>query len=232
VSQAQTRSRSRKSTKSTTGTTRRRYDSPLRAKQAEETKATILDAATKLFTTAGWAGTGMRDVAREAGVAVETLYSHYSSKRTLLDAVVDLAAAGDTAPIPVAERPEFHELGRGSRPDRIAAAASLVAAINERTGPFAKLMREAAVTDKEIAEALRAVRARQRQDVGAGLELILGRPATDGERDGVWAIVSPEVYLLLVEESQWSVDQYERWLCDMLVRVLPRAERKDRDDAG
>jgi AcrR family transcriptional regulator len=225
VSPARTRSRS------TTSTTRRRYDSPLRAKRAEQTKTAILDAATNLFTTAGWAGTGMRDVAREAGVAVETLYSHYASKRTLLDAVVDLAAAGDTEPVAVAERPEFHKMGRGRRSDRIAAAASLVAAINERTGPFAKLIREAAATDEEIAEVLRATRARQRQDVEAGLALILGRPPTDDERDGAWAILSPEVYLLLVQESQWSLDQYERWLSDTLARVLPRAERKERDDA-
>ena len=34
-------------------------------------------------------------------------------------------------------------MGRGRRAQRIAAAASHVAAIHERTGPFAKLLREA-----------------------------------------------------------------------------------------
>ena len=51
---------------------RRRYDSPLRAQQAAETKARIIGAATELFTTRGWAGTGMRDVARRAGWAGAT----------------------------------------------------------------------------------------------------------------------------------------------------------------
>ena len=108
-------------------------------------------------------------------------------------------------------------------PDRIAAAAALTAAIHDRTGPFAKLIREAAATDEEIAEVLRATRERQRQDIGAGFELILGRPPTDAERDGAWAILSPEVYLLLVEQSGWSLAQYETWLSTMLASVLPRS---------
>ena len=102
---------------------RRRYDSPLRAKRAEETRANLVSTATELFTTKGWAGTGMRDVARGAGVAVETLYSHYSSKRKLFDAVVDQAVVGDDAPVAVADRPEFLAIGRGTRAERIAAAA-------------------------------------------------------------------------------------------------------------
>jgi len=207
----------------TSSPVRRRYASPLRAKRAEETRATLLRTATELFTTRGWAGTGMRDVARGAGVAVETLYKHYSSKRVLFDAVVDHAVVGDDEPVPVAQRPEFLALGRGRRPDRIAAAAALTAAIHARTGPFAKLIREAATTDEEIAEVLRATRERQRQDVGAGLALVLGRRPTDAERDGVWAVLSPEVYLLLVQESGWSLDQYEAWLATTLASVLPRS---------
>lgn len=33
--------------------------------------------------------------------------------------------------------------------------------------------------------------------------------------------MSPEVYLLLVEGSGWSPDQYQRWLSDTLERILP-----------
>ena len=202
---------------------RRRYASPLREKRAEETKAALLRTATELFTTTGWAGTGMRDVAREAGVAVETLYSHYSSKRKLLDAVIDHAVVGDDEPVAVAERPEFLALGRGRRADRIDAAASLVAAIHGRTAPFAKLIRQAATTDQELAEIVRATRERQRRDVEAGLELVLGRRPTEDERDGAWAILSPEVFLLLVEGSGWSLDRYRSWMAETLARVLPRA---------
>lgn len=200
----------------------RRYDSPLRAQRAAETREALVRAATDLFVTNGWAATGMRDVARAAGVAVDTLYSHYPSKRALLDAVVDQAAAGDDAPVAVAERPEFRAMGRGRRADRISAAAAVVAAISGRTAPFARLIRDAAVGDPEIAGVLRATRDRQRADVAAGLGLVLGRAPTAAERDGVWALVSPEVFLLLVHETGWSVEDYERWVAEMLTRTLPR----------
>jgi AcrR family transcriptional regulator len=201
---------------------RRRYHSPLRAQRAVETRATVIDAATRLFTTGGWVATGMRDVARDAGVSVETVYSHFPSKRKLLDAVIDHAVMGDSEPVAVAQRPEFVAMGQGRRSDRIAAAASIAAGINLRTARFAQLIREAATSDEEIAEVLRATRERQRSDVEAGVALILGRAPDGDERDGTWAIVSPEVYLLLVEQSGWTVDRYERWLSETLARVLPR----------
>ena len=203
--------------------TPRRYESPLRAQRAEETRTKLIATATELFVSNGWANTGMRDVAREAGVAVETLYKHYSSKRVLLNAVIDNAVAGDDEPVPVAERPQFLALGRGRRSERITAAASIITTIHGRTAPFAKLIREAACTDSEIAEVLRATRERQRLDVEAGVHLVLDRPPTDEERDGVWAILSPEVYLLLVEETGWTVEHFERWMAETLTRVLPRS---------
>ena len=70
---------------------------------------------------------------------------------------------------------------------------------------------------------LQSTRDRQRRDVATALELIVGRPPTAAERDGVWAIVSPEVYLLLVEESGWAPEQYEAWVAATLERVVPRA---------
>ncbi len=204
-----------------TTSTRRPYASPLRAKRAEETRDALIHAATRRFTTDGWASTGMRDIARDAGVAVETLYKHFASKRKLLDAVVDRAAAGDAAPVTVADRPEFRAMGEGPRSRRVEAAAAVVAAINDRTGRLAAVIREAAASDAELAEVLRAARERQRTDVAAGVSLILGRPPTPAERDGVWAIVSPEVYLLLTDASGWPLDAYERWLSATLEAVLP-----------
>lgn len=165
----------------------------------------------------------MRDVAQRAGVALETLYSHFSSKRALFDAVIDRAVVGDDARVAVADRAEFAALGRGRRVERIAAAAALLSDIHRRTAPFARLVREAATSEAEIAQVLAATRERQRQDVEAGLALILGRPPTARERDGVWALMSPEVYLLLIDGSGWSIDEYRTWVADTLSSVLPRS---------
>lgn len=183
----------------------------------------MVQAAHELFVAKGWAATGMREVAADAGVAVETVYSHFSSKRGLLRAVADAAAVGDDAPLALAERPEFLAMGHGRRPERVRAAARVVTTVALRTAAVAKLLRQAAPGDDEIAEMLQSTRDRQRRDVATALELILGRPPTGAERDGVWAIVSPEVYLLLVEESGWAPEQYEAWVATTLERVIPRS---------
>jgi AcrR family transcriptional regulator len=202
---------------------RRSYNSPLRARRAEQTRAALVAAATRLFIEKGWAATGMRDIAREAGVALETLYTHFSSKPNLLQAVIDIAVAGDDAPLAVADRPEFAAMGRGSRRARIAAAAQLVTVIHGRTAVFARLLREAAATEKAMADALHSTRERQRLDVDAGAALIMGRKPTEAERDGLWAVLSPEVYMLLVDESGWSPEQYEAWVLNTLERVIPHS---------
>ncbi len=164
----------------------------------------------------------MREVAAEAGVSTETLYSHFSSKRRLLDAVIDIAVVGDDRPMALAERPEFAAMAQGSRSERTAAAAHLLTVVHGRTAAFAKVIREAASSEAQIAEVLRATRERQRRDVEAAIGLIVGRKPTATERDGIWAMVSPELYLLLVEESDWTRDQYEAWVAETLERVLPR----------
>jgi AcrR family transcriptional regulator len=165
----------------------------------------------------------MRDVAAAAGVAVETVYSHFSSKRGVLRAVADAAVVGDDAPVPIAERAEFLAIGQGRRPARIRAAARLLTAVQVRTAAVAKLLRQAAPADEEVAEMLQSTRERQRRDIVMALQLMIGRAPTTSERDGVWALASPEVYLLLVDESGWTPEQYESWVAETLERVVPRS---------
>lgn len=203
--------------------TTRRYESPMRARRAEETRTAVLAAAGELFTTRGWAGTGMRDVAKAAGVATETVYSHFSSKRVLLQAVIDVAVVGDDVQVAVAERDEFAALGRGTRAERIAGVAALIRGINERTAAYLAVIREAAPADDQIAEVLATTRVSQRRDVEAGLTLLLGRVPTTVEVDEVWALMSPELYLLLVDTAGWTPDAYEVWMATLLERTLPRA---------
>lgn len=210
-------------TEASAAETTRRYDSPIRARRAQETRDAVRAAAAELFTTRGWAATGMRDVAKAAGVATETVYSHFSSKRVLLQSVIDVAVGGDAQPVAVAQRDEFTALGRGPRAERLARAAALIRAINERTAPYAQVIREAAPGDPAIAEVLDATRARQRQDVEAGLALLVGRAPTAVETDELWALLSPELYLLLVHTTGWAPDAYEAWMATLLERTVPRA---------
>jgi AcrR family transcriptional regulator len=64
----------------------RAYHSQLRADQAEETRARILDATVRVMA-AGVASVSIPAVAREAGVSVPTIYRHFGTKHDLLAAV-------------------------------------------------------------------------------------------------------------------------------------------------
>lgn len=200
---------------------RRRYRSPLREQRARQTRAAVLDAAGQLFTTRGWAATGIRDVAHEAGVATETVYAHFSSKAALLRQVIDIAVVGDEDAVPLVERPEFAALGHGSRAERVVAAARLLTDVHARTIGFAKVIREAAHSDEAMADELDTTRRRQRIDVARALTLLIGRAPTDEELDGILAVVSVEVYLLLTEFSGWSPERYGAWMAATLGHLVP-----------
>jgi AcrR family transcriptional regulator len=72
-------------TRIATGTVRA-YRSQLRAQQAEETRARILDATGRVMAD-GLAYVSIPAVAREAGVSVPTIYRHFATKHDLLAAV-------------------------------------------------------------------------------------------------------------------------------------------------
>ncbi|MBA3688850.1 MAG: TetR/AcrR family transcriptional regulator [Chloroflexi bacterium] len=69
-----------------TDSSTRSYRSPLRAQQAEETRARLLDATVRVMA-GGLAFVSIPLVAREAGVSVPTVYRHFATKRDLLGAV-------------------------------------------------------------------------------------------------------------------------------------------------
>jgi AcrR family transcriptional regulator len=199
---------------------RRAYRSPRRQQQAAETRGVVVDAATVLFSDRGWAGTGMRDVAREAGVSVETVYANFRSKSELLMAAIDVAVVGDAEPLSLDQRREFTALGQGSRQDRVRAAARLMTGIHLRTAGVNLALREAAASDPEAARRLREGEQRRRTNVEQGAALMTGRAVTAEECDGLWAVMDVEVYRLLTDLRGWSTEQYETWLADVIDRLL------------
>jgi AcrR family transcriptional regulator len=60
-----------------------------------------------LFVTRGYGRTTIADVAAEAGVAPETVYSAFKNKPGLLHRAWDVAVGGDDRDVPLLERPEL-----------------------------------------------------------------------------------------------------------------------------
>ena len=73
----------------TTGEATRSYSSPLRAEQAEQTRARIVQAAVDLLSEGDAGDLSMGDVADRAGVSVRTAYRCFATKDALLDGVIE-----------------------------------------------------------------------------------------------------------------------------------------------
>jgi AcrR family transcriptional regulator len=200
--------------------TKRPYDTTRRARQAAQTRADVLQAATQLFGERGWAGTTLAAVADLAGVSVETIYKGFGSKKALLREAMDVALVGDMEPVPLAQRPEFLHLDQGTVGERLAYAAALVADQHDRTGGVWQAAIEAAGGDDDMA-ALRAdLEARRRLDVGRGLARALGHEVDDDTVTMVWLLVAPEAHRRLTYDLGFTRERYEAFVEDGLTRLL------------
>ncbi|MBC2638944.1 MULTISPECIES: TetR/AcrR family transcriptional regulator [unclassified Rhodococcus (in: high G+C Gram-positive bacteria)] len=205
------------------GSGTRRYRSPLRRMQAAQTRAVVLDAATRMFAERGWVGTGMREVARDAAVSVETVYATFGSKAGLLKSALETAVAGDDEEVPLADRPVYTAIGTGrTTGDRIEMSARMVAGINERSYRLAMAIRQGATTDDTLAAVAAELEGQRRRSVTDVANLIVGRPAHPGQVDELWLQTHDQVYALLVDECGWSRVRYESWLIDRIEEILDR----------
>ncbi len=198
----------------------RSYDSTRRRELAEANRTAVLRAAAGLFAERGWSATSMRDIARTAGVSVETVYGAAGSKAQLLLRAIDVGVVGDEEPVPLAERPEFQAMATGDRRTRLVNAAQMISTQYSRVALLHRALESGATGDEDLAEKLSEVRARQRQSFGEGMALVLGQQPPPELIEGLQAIGGPEVYLLLVEGAGWSAPQYEQWLARTLDRLL------------
>ena len=71
--------------------TARKYSSPIRERQANQTRTNILDATQRLFLERGYAKTTVEAIAQEAGVAKQTVYAVFRSKNGIVAELLDRA---------------------------------------------------------------------------------------------------------------------------------------------
>ena len=162
----------------------------------------------------------MRDIAREAGVSVETVYAGFGAKSDLLMAAIDVAVVGDAAPVPLEERAEFTALGRGSREERTRAAATLVTDIHRRTAGVNLALREAARSDAELDRLMREREEGRRANVEQGISMVTGRQVTPEQCDALWAVTDVGIYRMLTDLRGWTAARYATWLAGTIDRLL------------
>jgi AcrR family transcriptional regulator len=210
---------------------KRPYDARRRRVRAQAdrlaTRRRVVDAARDLFLSRGYVATTMADIAREAGVALQSVYTAGQSKADLLHLVTDLAVAGDDQEVMLVDRPEVAAVAAESDPERqVQMLARLIATTMERLAPVWIAYREAAAVDPKAASNLIAAHRRRRETFGAMIGMVPEqrlRHPHEPSADTMWAVGSIDVFLLLRTVLDWDAAQYAEWLSDTLVNQLVTA---------
>ncbi len=206
---------------------KRAYHSARRKEQALQTQRQVLEAARRLFTARGYSGAAIEAIAAEAGVAAETVYASFGSKKAILARLVDLAVGGDDQPIALLERPGPQAVRQERNPRvQIGLFAGQIAAILARVAPLFEVINAAAPQEPEIA----ALRSRLLAGRMEGMRFFIAALAANGPlrpglsletaAEAAWALSSAEVYLLLTRDRAWTEQQYTEWLAATLEGAL------------
>ena len=196
-------------------TTIRRGDAP----------ALICAAAYRLFSDKGYLATSIEDIAAEAGVARPTIFTAVGPKATILRLVVDQALAGDEAPVPIAQRPWWREAIDEPDPVRsIELHARNMCLINQRAASVLRALEIAASVDAEAGEVWERFQQQRRQGLRE-FAVTLTRKTTRVRYDestitDTLCMLAADAYLRLVRDAGWSMDRYQDWLTDALLRLF------------
>lgn len=197
---------------------KRRYDSTRRQQQAGETRRAILGAAAVLFVDPGYAATPLTAVAAKAGVAVQTVYAVFGTKRQLLSELVDVAVAGDDEPVALPQRPFVAEIGALADPvAKLTRFARHLAETNARVAEVMLALAGAATADPDAAVIWRKnLDERRLGMLGLASDLLATgavREDLDVERvaDVLWLAMDVRNYDWLVRQRGWTLEQYQAW---------------------
>jgi AcrR family transcriptional regulator len=187
----------------------------------------VVDAARTLFLERGYVATTIGAISERSDVPSATVYRLFASKLGILKALLDTSIAGDDRPLMVHERPDVASLFTEPDPHQLLVGfAGVTTAINQRTNDVYRALVSAAGSDPAAAELLREIR--QQRDRGQrqiARALARARALKPGlrERDAadlIHALMSPEVYRLLVGDRGWAPERYQAWLATTLTQQL------------
>ena len=206
---------------------KRDYRSDLRAAQAQETRRSIVSAATRLFVEDGYGSTTINAVAEAAGVSRKTVFTAVGGKLDLLKLTLDWSVAGDDQAVALSDRAAIRKLM--DQPDSRGVLSGLVAllvAIGTRVAPLYVALEVAASMDpaaRDLVEESQRRRlddahkvVRRLRDLGALTTHITYQEAVDV----VWLAMDPAIFDRLVRVRGWTASRFEEWLVDTLCRQL------------
>lgn len=196
----------------------RRYHSELRSHKAAETRVRILDAAGQLFAVRGYSGTSIADIARVAGVSIETAKLIGPKRRLLLGAFEQSFAGADGIDSLADHDPVSRITSDGDNARYLAGIVHFVAESNRRSSLLWSALLSAAASDTILDTELTELQRRRSADIRVLVDELRDRhlvsQSTSREHlaAGVSFLLSPEGYNQLVLGAGWSQADYEAWL--------------------
>jgi AcrR family transcriptional regulator len=209
----------------TTVNPKRRYDSARRAEQARQTRATVVEAAKRLFLRDGFAATTIAAIGAEARVSVETIYKAFGGKPGLVRAICEAALAGE-GPVPAETRSDQMQLSEPDPRKIIRGWGELTVEVAPQISPILLLVRSAAAADPEMAVLGTEIdAARLRRMTRNARNLAEARHLRDditAEQAGevMWTYSSPELYELLVLRLGWPAERYGAFIAEAMIAAL------------
>jgi AcrR family transcriptional regulator len=196
-----------------------------RAQKAAQTRQRILDAATGLFLERGYAATTIDAIAERADVAVETVYSRFGNKATLVEAILEPAIVGSDDGRDIFDRPEITRISSTTdQRDQIRQLAAFSRGILERTHVGHRILTSAAAADPNAAELQRRDTVRRITGQRRYIDMLLAngplRVSADHAAATYSALANPNTYTLLTRDCGWTSERFQHWLEQTLVTVL------------
>lgn len=200
---------------------RRPYRAGRRAKAAAETRATILDAALRLFVENGYGSVTVGDIARKSDTAVPTVYASTGGKSSILASLISEGIAD-----PIVDQ-TLATVGMSSDPRKAVAVATHGVRIdNERHFDLVRVLVTAAALDEIAKETLTRANRSYREALGVvarrleDLDALRQGMSVDRAADILWFFLGHHSWRLYVADSGWSWNDTEKWLAEQVSAAL------------
>lgn len=208
------------------GMTLTKSKSQIRMERTLATRRRMVGAAYRLFCEKGYAATTMETIAREAEVAVPTLYFTFRTKGAILGEALGAAVMGFDEPMRPVDAGWYQEFTGELDPRRaLKILVENTTPILLRVGPLLAAT-YAAASDPEVAS-VSALGEQRRHDDYRAIVQILARKG--GVRRGLTVaratdillvLLSPQLLDALANGRGWSVADCNRWLVEVLSQQL------------
>ncbi|MEU8121627.1 helix-turn-helix domain-containing protein [Spirillospora sp. NPDC049024] len=198
-----------------------------RAERSRRTRGKVIEAARELFVAQGYGATSLQEVADRAGVAVQTVYFVFGNKRALFKDVVDTSIAGDAEPVATMEREWFRAAcAEPTAAGQLRAHVHGTGEILGRVAPILPMIAAAGAADPQIAAQWPDDPDPRYTVHRAAAEALVAKPdarpgvSAEMAADLLFGLLSPQLYLLFVQDRGWTPDAWEEWARTTLAAQL------------